>query len=311
MWLRRPSRTQRELHLRREPVLGTALTLYAAARRQGVLDAVEGHLLAEIDRLEAIFSVFRPNSELRRWQATDGDCVVSGELAALLASALQWQQRSNGIFNPAVGVLTARWKQAEADETVPLADELATLAESIACPSYEIVNGQPHKTGDCALLNFNAFAKGHIVDLAAASLVQKFPVTTVLLNIGGDLVHIGERGAAVAIEDPLRPFDNAEPLMSIELRNAGFATSGSARRGFTVGGTWFSHVIDPHNGYPVDAIASASVLAGTAATADAIATVLSVVGPAEGMAFIDGIDDTAGLVVTRTGEQHRSARWLN
>jgi FAD:protein FMN transferase len=306
MWFRRP---RRELHLRREPVLGTALTLYAAAKSQRVLDTVENYLFTEIDRLEAIFSVFRTDSELRQWQAAPGDCVASSELAELLTEALQWQQRSDGIFNPAVGVLTARWKQAEAAGTVPSADELTLLAESITHPPFEMANGQPQKTGDCTRLNFNAFAKGHIVDLAAASLVKKLDVTTVLLNIGGDLVHVGERGAAVAIEDPLRPFDNAEPLMSIELRNAGFATSGSARRGFTVGGKWFSHVIDPRNGQPVEVIASASVKATNAATADAIATVLSVVSAAEGVAFVDAIEGAAGLMVTNTGEQHPSARW--
>jgi FAD:protein FMN transferase len=306
MWFRRP---RRELHLRREPVLGTALTLYAAAKTQRVLDTVEDHLLAEIDRLEAIFSVFRPDSELRQWQAAPGDSVVSEELAELLTTAWQWQQRSGGIFNPAVGVLTARWKQAEVAGTMPSADELAALAASIAQVPYAMANGQPRKIGDCTDLNFNAFAKGRIVDLAAASLIDKLDVTTVLLNIGGDLAHLGERGAAVAVEDPLRPFDNAEPLMSIELRNAGFATSGSARRGFTVGGKWFSHVIDPRTGQPVETIASASVKASNAATADAIATVLSVLAPAEGVAFVDGIEGAAGLVITNTGEQHRSARW--
>jgi FAD:protein FMN transferase len=158
-------------------------------------------------------------------------------------------------------------------------------------------------------LNFNAFAKGHIVDVIAASIVQNLAVPTVLLNIGGDLVHVGDRGASVGIEDPQRPFDNTAPLMSIELRNAGFATSGSARRGFTINDQWFSHVIDPRSGQPVDTIASASVMATDAASADAIATVLSVVDPAEGVAFVDEIANAAGLLVTSSGQQHHSTRW--
>jgi FAD:protein FMN transferase len=299
----------RELQLQREPVLGTVLTLYASATSQRVLEKVEGELLAEIDRLEGLFSAYRPDSELCRWQGADGDGVVSAELANLLDIALEWQRRSDGIFNPAVGVLSARWRLAEAQQRVPSADELASLASTITEAPYEMVDGHPRKIGACESLNFNAFAKGHIVDLAALYVAERFSLSTVMVNIGGDLRHVGERGAAIAIEDPLRPFDNEAPLTLIELRNAGFATSGSARRGFTVDGRWFSHVIDPRSGQPVDAIASASVIARDAATADVVATVLSVIDPADGVAFVRTIEGAAGLVVTNTGVQHRSARW--
>jgi FAD:protein FMN transferase len=304
MW-RRPLH---ELRLQREPILGTLLTVYAAGSRRSALVQAEERLLAEIARLENIFSAYNVESELCRWQKPESMFVPGHELVALLEQARAWQLRTGGIFNPAVGVITSRWKRAEAEQFVPSSDELLDLAAQIAEPAYEVVDGKLRKVGDCSALNFNAFAKGHVVDLAAHNVFNELSLQTLLVNIGGDLVHFGDKGALVAIEDPNRPIDNGAPLASVELNNAGFATSGSARRGFTIGGQWFSHVIDPRSGRPVGRIASASVKASDAATADVLATMASVVEPEVGLAFVEE-HGAVGLVVTDDGRQYRSARW--
>jgi FAD:protein FMN transferase len=296
-----------ELRLQREPILGTMLTVHAAAN-ESALARTEELLLGEIARLEAIFSAFKAESELRRWQVSGSSFAPGHELVVMLDQARAWQVRTGGIFNPAVGVLTARWKRAEADQVVPTADELSQLAATIAEPAYELIDGELHKIGDCSSLNFNAFAKGHVVDLAARKVFDELRLATLLVNIGGDLVHLGDKGARVAIEDPHRPFDNIDPLTRTELSNGGFATSGSARRGFTIGGRWFSHVIDPRSGQPVDNVASASVKAADAATADVLATMASVEDPTVALPFVEA-HDAVGFVVTSDRRQHRSAGW--
>lgn len=65
------------------------------------------------------------------------------------------------------------------------------------------------------------------------------------------------------------------------------ATSGRARRGFRIDGRWYSHVIDPRTGWPVDAPASVSVVAPTAEVADVVATVVGVLGPRDGLAVAE------------------------
>jgi FAD:protein FMN transferase len=305
MWKRR----LHELRLQREPILGTLLTVYAAAK-ESALAHTESVLLGEIARLETIFSAYNPDSELRRWQKTGSSFAPGRELIAMLEEARVWQVRTGGIFNPAVGVLTARWKRAAVEQVEPSSDELFDLANQIAEPTYDVVGEALHKVGDCSSLNFNAFAKGRVVDLAARKSFYELELTTLLVNIGGDLVHLGDKGALVEIEDPHRPFDNTEPLASTELRNAGFATSGSARRGFTIGGQWFSHVIDPRSGQPVDRVASASVKAVDAATADVLATMASVEDPTVALPFVEA-HAAVGFVVTNDRRQHRSAGWLD
>jgi thiamine biosynthesis lipoprotein len=77
------------------------------------------------------------------------------------------------------------------------------------------------------------------------------------------------------------------------------ATSGDYRRGLRIGGRWFSHIIDPRTGTPVPNVSSATVVAGEAATADALATAISVLGAQDGVALVDSLPGTECLIMSR------------
>ena len=299
-----------------EPVLGTVLSFTVAAPGRHGPEVAETILLAEIRRLEAIYSIYLAGSELSTWKQGEADEPASAELLSLLTLGLQWQRRTGGLFNPSAGVLSQRWKQAAADGCVPSAEELAELTASIAEPRYGFTECALRKFGDCSALDFNALAKGLIVDLAARRVTQEITVERMVVNIGGDLVHSGQGGAQVAIENPLRPFDNEPPLMSVVLRNGGMATSGFARCGLTINGRAYSHVIDPRTGQPAQVVASASVIAPDAATADVIATVLSILAPEEGLQWAGELapelasgTELPCCIVAADGAVHTNAAW--
>lgn len=303
--LRRRAATHRS---RVEGVLGTRLELTVVTGMSADGPLAERLLLTEIARLEAVFSVYREDSELSCWARAGEPAEVSAELAALLGSALDWQQRSGGIFNPAVGELTRRWAQAADDGIEPDAAELAALAASIAEPRYRIDGLRAVPVGDCRVLNFNALAKGLVIDRAAEVVMTRVQPRHLLVNLGGDLLVRGDAEVLVGIENPNRPYDNEPPLAVVGLADGGMATSGLARRGVTVGGRWRSHVIDPRDGRPVDHVASATVIATGAAEADVAATVLSVLPPPEGIAFAER-HGLAGCVVAPDGAVLTSPAW--
>ena len=57
-------------------------------------------MLSEIRRMERIFSTFRSDSELTRWQVTLGvEIEVSEELAELLEAAAFWRIKTGGAFD--------------------------------------------------------------------------------------------------------------------------------------------------------------------------------------------------------------------
>ena len=296
-------RRSKVYRIHHEPVLGTVFTAKIVAPNQAAANEVERCLLSEINRLEAIFSVYNAASELNQWKR--GEVEAGPELSTLLSEAATWQRVSGGVFNPAVGVISARWRQAEADQSLPEASELAALVTAISTVGYAAGSGAHELAG----LNFNAFAKGRVVDLAT-TFAHRLGKHDLLVNIGGDLRHIGRSPVVVGVEDPNRAYDNVEPFTAVELCNQGMATSGLARRGFRIDGRWFSHVIDPRTGWPVNHVTSASVVASDAATADALATVLSVLPAEEGFAWLAMHHPSASAcVIDSDAVVHTNAAW--
>jgi FAD:protein FMN transferase len=289
-------------------LLGTVVELRIEAVDAAAAALAERRALDDIRRLQAVFSVYDPASELCRWRDGSVD-VPSAELVEVLALAARWHRRSSGSFNPLTGLFTARWRRAEAEGLAPPDVELETLAGAVATLPYEVVDGRVHRTGDCQSVDLNALAKGWIADRAVASALQTPGVVTVVVNAGGDLAHRGAGSVRVGVENPKRPFDNEPPVDVVQMANAAIATSGGARRGFRVGGRRWSHVLDPRSGRTVEHTLSASVVAADAATADAIATVVGVLPVDEALAFIEPIADAACLLIDAAGVVHRSRRW--
>jgi thiamine biosynthesis lipoprotein len=276
---------------------------------EGIAEAAEAAAIDEMDRLEGLLSAYRPDSEWSRWRR--GEVATAGpELSALLALAAHWWHESSGAFHPLAGVLRTRWLRAVQEQRLPGDDELAELASRMATLPYELRSGLVVRTGDCSQLDLHAIAKGWIVDRAVALAAARPGVREVLLNAGGDLLHRGAGEIVVGVQDPQQPFDNAAPLARVRLADAGLATSGDAHRPMTIGGRAWSHVVDPRSGRPVDHVRSATVVAADAATADALATVVSVLSPDEALAFADR-HDAAVLLVQPDGRTVHNSRWAS
>ena len=118
----------------------------------------------------------------------------------------------------------------------------------------------------------NSFAKSYIIDHACDAALQADDVRTAVVNIDGDLVIRGRSADSVAIRDPLAMAENDEPLGHLTVRDRAVATSGDYRRGVTIGGRWFSHLVDPRSAHPVDHVRSATVIS-CSATGGALALV--------------------------------------
>lgn len=295
-----------------EPLMGTTVEVRVWADEEPTARAAEGAVVDEVVRLTAVFSGFEANSELCRWARGELDD-VSADLATGLELAQRWFLASAGAFHPVCRVLQQRWEQAVTDQVMPDPDELLSLATGLVQLPFHVErrDGTAYvkRLGDCRGVDLDAVAKGHIVDQALEEARAVLGVRSVLVNAGGDLRHAGPGSITVRIEDPHRPFDNAEPLDRVRVSAAALATSGTAHRGYRIGDRWFGHVLDPRTGCPVQHTASASVIAADTATADAVATVVMVLGPEEGLGFADSLDRVAALIVGDDGAVYRSRRW--
>lgn len=225
----------------------------------------------EVERLEALLSSYRTDSDISRVNRTGaaGAVVVSSETIACLSRALEFARLSAGAFDPTL--------QRDGHRHVVL--DRAACTVRLLRPSLR--------------LDLGGIGKGFALD-QAARVLEEHGVSSALLNFGGQVLALDPPpGAAewiVAVRDPA---DASGCLGFYSLQRGSVATSGSYERG--------AHVTDPRTGGPPRALASTCV-AHTATAADAWSTIADVVG-AEATALASADDDGVSLlVVSRTGE---------
>ena len=247
-----------------ENVLGTSLELCVRAETIEGARRAESRVLEEIDRLDAIMSGYRAASEFCRWQAAPkGPVQVSAELYEVLAASDYWQKASGGAFDPRVEALSQLWSCSCRLGRLPTAQETTRAKALLLTPAWRLgpAPGMVERLSDCPL-SLNGIAKGYIVERACeAAWCPADEVSGLALNLGGDLRVRGDVARTVGIASPWSDSESSDPLESIAVKNRSVATSGSSQRGFMINGKWYSHVFDPRNGWPVERIKSATVVA--------------------------------------------------
>ncbi len=164
------------------------------------------------------------------------------------------------------------------------------------------------KKGDPRMqVNFNAIAQGYTCDYICKKL-EGMGITNYLLEVGGEILCKGMNSKgkewSIAIDKPIDgnfvPGSSIEAI--IEVSGKGLVTSGNYRKFYVENGEKRPHTIDPRSGYPVSHnLLSATVIAPTAAMADAYATYLMVIGTEQAKEFLSKTAELDALLVY--GEQ--------
>jgi thiamine biosynthesis lipoprotein ApbE len=301
-----------EFAFHHENVMGTSLELRIQAGSPEAAREAEETVLREIDRLAAIFSGYDPASEFSRWQATSGVPVkVSPELWKVLTTADRWSDCSGGAFDPRVEAFTRLWSSCALRGSKPTVDELSAAQSLTTRPAWRLdeASRTAVRLSNCPV-SLNGIAKGYIVGRACdVAFERSKTVRGVLLNVGGDLRVRGEIANAIGIVSPSADSESSEPLAFVEIKNKSLATSGCSQRGLWINGKWYSHIFDPRTGYPVERVASATVIAKDAADADAFAKVCSVLAPEESLRLARASGEMECLIVSSDGGMVQSDGW--
>lgn len=294
-----------------ENVLGTSFEMKVSAESSEIADQAEEIALAEIDRLSGILSGYDSASEFNKWQKTLGHPVsISTELFDVLTLFDQWQSLTHGGLNASSQAVSLLWKEAGKTQKLPAASDIDIVVKQVQQTHWLLdpVNQTATHVSIVPLMT-NTFVKSYIIN-AAARKVRDIPgIKSVMINIGGDIVALGEVKEEVHISNPLANAENDMPLSIIKVDNKAVATSGNYKRGFMINGQWYSHIIDPRTGMPATNVISATVVADNATDAGALATAFNVLDLQEGMQLAKSIPGIDYLVITKDGERFESRDW--
>jgi thiamine biosynthesis lipoprotein len=262
-----------------------------------------------VDEIERRISIYRPDSELAAINRAAGAWVtVSADTFELLALARDLQARTRGGFDIAAGPLVRAWGFLERQGRTPSEPQVAAALARSGSRHLELdpAGPQARLAVAGAELNPGGIGKGWALDrglewLAAAG------VPSVLMHGGQSSVRaIGTQGPAVpgrtgwkvGLRHPLRP---GRRLATVVLVDRALGTSGSGTQFFVDRGRRLGHLLDPRSGRPSEGSISATVLAPSAAEADALATALYVLGPA-GLPLVAPPGGEAGAVLVEPAE---------
>jgi thiamine biosynthesis lipoprotein len=281
-------------------------TRFEIALPFGTQDAVAAaeDALDLIDELEDQLTVYRDHSEVSRLNesALEKPVVVEERLFDLLQHCAQLTQATQGAFDVAAGALIKAWGFHRREGRIPMPRERAAAmqATGIRHVIFDATNRSIRFRRRGLAINLGSIGKGYALDRAAQLLREKWDVRSAVLHAGGSSVlALGtppgdRRGWRIALR---HPSNDVRTLGTVRLRNRALGTSAATYQHFEYNGTKYGHVLDPRTGWPADKTASASVLANTAAEADALATAFFVLGLPAAKKLAESRPEVAGVIL--------------
>lgn len=237
--------------------------------------------IAEVERLEAIFSLYRPDSAISRLNR-DGSIVDAPlDFAQLLSRALQIADLSNGAFDPTIqplwNVYAAHFSTSGASAGGPPKERIDEARSKVSWRRVSVDGTRITLHASGMALTLNGIAQGYITDKVSELLAAR-GFDHVMVNMGeqralgpkwgGDAWQIG-------IADPT---NGERQILQVPITRGALATSGGYGCHFDDAGQ-FTHILDPRTGEVARQFASVTVLAPLASDADGLSTALSVMGP--------------------------------
>ena len=258
--------------------------------------------VAEIDRLEDVFSLYRPESAISRLNRDGRLTAPPLELVALLAEARFFSERTEGAFDVTVQPLwrlhAAHFARPGADAEGPAAADLARAQALVDYRAVEIEPAEVRLARPGMAITLNGIAQGYITDRVAA-LLQDAGMGDVLLDIG-EVRALGHHPDGRPWRVGLRRAAEPETIArTLALADRAVATSAGIASPFDASGR-HHHLFDPATGRPAPGAGQVSVIAPSATMADALSTAFAVTRPARAAAYaarfpeISVLTDAAG-----------------
>jgi thiamine biosynthesis lipoprotein len=264
----------------------------------------------EIKRLTKLMSRHSPDTPVAHLNRDGFLKGVPPELLFVMKESIRYHHISKGFFDITVKPILdiyAQYCQGSKEAPVPtekIQDLLDLVDTNLVSVNKETIEFNKEGMG----ITLDGIAKGFIVDRAAEKLMKR-GIKHALINAGGDIRTIGDKGSnrpwTIAIEDPLKK--NNYPDI-VTMRSTSIATSGNYEVFFDREKI-IHHIVNPKTGLSPLINSSVSVQASTAVEADALSTTLLILEPVQGTRLIQALPQCESLIVTRNNVKIKSAGW--
>ncbi len=292
---------------RTEAIMGTrcAVELWSDDPSKG--EAGISSVFDDMKRIDHLMSTWKEDTEISlvNREASRHPVKISEELFRLLQTSVKYSEITHGAFDityASVGYLY--------DFRAHIHPDQKAIAQALPGINFRHMVLDPKKFTVYFMrpgmrIDLGGIAKGYSVD-RGIEILQKQGFTRAMVNAGGDSRIIGDRFGKpwiVGIRDPDR---EGKTFLKIPLVDAAFSTSGDYERFFEENGVRYHHIIDPKTGDSARKCRSVTIISGNATRTDALTKSVFVMGPEEGIKFIDTLPDVDAVAVAPDGKLYYS-----
>jgi thiamine biosynthesis lipoprotein len=272
----------------------------------GALD----HAIAEVQRIEKLFTTFDENSQtnLINNHAGISAVQVDREVFDLIKRSIRISELTQGAFDITYGSIDkSLWNFDRSMTSLPDPETAQAMVHLIDFRNI-ILNER-----ECTVMlrnkgmriGFGGIGKGYAADRAKKVMID-CGIDHGVVNAAGDLTVWGhqenETPWTISIAHP----DTKMPFSSFPITNMSVATSGNYEKFVIIDGKRYSHTIDPKTGLPVQGIKSVTVISPIAEVSDAMATPITVMGISAGIHMINQMKDIACIIIDDNNRIHTS-----
>lgn len=273
--------------------------------------AALGH--AAFHHVDSLMSNWTETSEVARINrlAATETLTVERETASVLALALAVSDASGGAFDVTVEPLVRLWGFLGGERHVPSRADLDRTMPVIGVRhvAFDSSTRRLFLDREGVRIDLGGIAKGYGVDAATRAL-REAGVSSALVDISGNMrawgAPPGRDHWLVGIRDPR---DRVPYVARIAVREGALATSGTYEQFIAKDGREYGHILDPRTGMPASGLISVTVLAGTAAEADAWGTALFVMGLGGATDLLATRSDLSAVLMT-PGDGGADTLWI-
>ena len=266
-------------------------TTYSITYISGTETSYQNEIDSIFHVIDLSMSAYVPTSIISRINQDDTTVVVDQHFMKVFNKAQEVSEKTGGLFDITVGPVINAWGFGFSKKENVDSNMIDSLLMNVGYSLVLLDHNKLIKKKPGVILDFNAIAQGYTVDVLAAFLEEKH-IRDYLIELGGEVKAKGKKinneNWTIGIDQPNETELEGRPLKAtIQLKNQSLATSGNYRKYYIENGQKFSHIIDPHTGYPAkNNLLSASVIAPDCITADAYATAFMVMGLEKSKQFL-------------------------
>lgn len=247
--------------------MGTTFSVVLYGSDDASMNQAIDAAFAEAQRLDALLSNYRPESEWSRInrEAAMHPVNVSPELFHLLSDCSAYSRASEGTFDLTVGPLMRIWGFFGGERRVPSPDQIRQALEIVGYQHVKLNARKRTVRFDRPGVEIDpgGVGKGYAVDRMVEILRERGFRNALVAASGSSIFGLGNPpddpdGWPISIADP---WDHRKNVAQVFLKDMSLSTSGSYEKSFRVGGHRYSHIMDPRQGVPAQSADQVTVLA--------------------------------------------------